>query len=269
MSIKLIAIDLDGTLLNSHHQVSNRIKTAIANATHKGVHIVLASGRPYTGIKQYLAELGLNSREHFCISNNGSLIHQADTGEHLNEFLLDFESYQELEQLSHQIDVSIHALGDDKMFTSNRHIGQYTVHDAYLTQTPLFYCPADEMDPSSSFSKVMFSAQPELLTLAESKIPSHFYQKYTLVRSTPFFLECLNLGANKGIAMQVVADKLKINHDEMMCIGDQNNDLPMFDYAKYKIAMGNASDAIKDKATFVTTSNDEDGVAVAIEKFVS
>jgi len=269
MSIKLIAIDLDGTLLNSHHQVSDRIKKTITNATNQGVHIVLASGRPYTGIRQYLAELGLNRREHFCISNNGSLIHQADTGEHLNEFLLDFNSYQELEQLSRQIDVSIHALGDNKMFTSNQHIGQYTVHDAYVTQTPLFYCPADEMKPSLSFTKVMFSAQPEQLTVAESKIPSHFYQKYTLVRSTPFFLECLNLGANKGIAMQVIADKLNIHYDEMMCIGDQNNDLPMFDYAKYKIAMANAADSIKDKATFVTTSNDEDGVAVAIEKFIS
>lgn len=269
MSIKLIAIDLDGTLLNSYHQISDNVKKAINYATNQGIQVVLASGRPYAGIKQYLAELDLNQRNYFCISNNGSLIHQADTGEHLNEFLLDFNSYQELEQLSRQIDISIHALGDNKMFTSNRHIGHYTVHDAYITQTPLFYCPASEMNPASSFTKVMFSGEPELLTIAESKIPSQLYQKYTIVKSTPFFLECLNLGANKGIAMQVIADKLTINYDEIMCIGDQNNDLPMFEYAKYKIAMGNAGQSIKDQASFVTTSNDEDGVAVAIEKFIN
>ncbi|WP_392562729.1 sugar-phosphatase [Orbus sturtevantii] len=269
MSVKLIAIDLDGTLLNSHHQVSDRIKTTIAEAKSRGIQVVLASGRPYAGIKQYLAELELNRREYFCISNNGSVVHQADTGEHLTEFLLDFKSYQELELLSRQIDISMHALANNAIFTANKKIGPYTVHESYLTQTPLIYCPVDEMNPNLSFTKIMLSGLPEQLSRAESKIPADFYQKYTLVKSTPFFLECLNLGANKGIAMQVIADKLNINYDEMMCIGDQNNDLPMFDYAKHKIAMGNAADAIKDKATFVTKSNDEDGVAVAIEKFIS
>lgn len=268
MSIKLIAIDLDGTLLNEHHQITTHVKNAIKNAVKKGIYIILASGRPFSGIAPYLEELDLKRRNQFSISNNGSVIHDNYHGEHLIEFPLSFIDYLKLEKLSRDIGVSMHTLADNKIFTANEHISHYTVHDAYVTNTPLIFRPADKMSSSLRFNKVMLCGEPEQLNVAETKIPGEFFKEYTLVRSTPFFLECLHPDANKGAAVDAIAKKLGITHDDIMCIGDQNNDLPMYSYAKYKIAMGNAIDAVKDVSTFITKTNNEDGVAHAINEFI-
>lgn len=268
MSIKLVAIDLDGTLLNTHHQISTGVKEAIDYAINKGIYVILATGRPFSGITPYLDELGLKRQDQFCISNNGSVIHDTSTGKHLMEFPLSFDDYLAIEKLSREIGISMHALADNKIFTANQNINHYTVHESYITNTPLMFRPVDKMDSSLRFNKIMLCGEPELLNLAESKIPAEFFNKYTMLRSTPFFLECLHPDANKGTAVNALAKKLNITEDEIMCIGDQNNDLPMFEFAKHKIAMGNAIDAVKEAATFVTKSNDEDGVAFAIKTFI-
>lgn len=268
MSIKLVAIDLDGTLLNAHHQITPHVKEAIQYAINKGVYVVLATGRPFSGIQPYLEELGLNRKEQFCISNNGSVIHDGLTGEHLVEFPLSFDDYLAIEQLSRDINISMHALADNKIFTANDNINRYTVHESYITNTPLMFKPVEQMDRNLRFNKIMLCGEAELLNIAESKIPTEFFKKYTMLRSAPFFLECLHHEANKGTAVNALANKLNITAEQIMCIGDQNNDLPMFNYAKHKIAMGNAIDAVKQAATFVTKSNNDDGVAFAIQTFI-
>ena len=269
MSIKLVAIDLDGTLLNSHHQITPAVKEAILHAKDKGVHIVLASGRPYSGIAPYLKELGLDNANNYCISNNGSVIHQADTGEHLAEDLLDFEDYRFFESLSREIGVHMHVLADNMIFTANRHIHQYTVHDAFLTNTPLVYCPSHEMDPQLNFTKFMIIDNPEVLSDRINYIPADTFDCYSLVRTSPYFLEIYNKSVNKGHALKILSEKLALTPDKIMAIGDQNNDIQMLEFAQVSVAMGNAATHIQQLAKFVTTTNDQDGVASAINRFVN
>ncbi|MFS1192878.1 HAD-IIB family hydrolase, partial [Enterococcus lactis] len=96
----------------------------------------------------------------------------------------------------------------------------------------------------------------------------HFTEKYTTVKSTPFYYEIMNKNASKGNALAKLADHLGLNKDEVMAIGDNENDLSMIDYAGIGVAMGNATENVKTIADVHTTSNDEDGVAQIIEKMV-
>lgn len=269
MSIKLVAIDLDGTLLNSQHQITPAVKDAVIQAKNKDVRVVLASGRPFSGISPYLKELGLDNASDYCISNNGSVIHQANDGTHLIENLLDFADYQYFVSLANDVGVHMHALAQNTMFTANRHISHYTVHDAYLTNTPLVYCPANEMDTDLKFTKFMMVDQPEKLSVGIGYIPEDAFESYSLMHTSPYFLEISNKTASKGAALQLICEKLGITPDKVMSIGDQNNDVQMLQYAKVPVAMGNAIDNVRNIAKFVTTTNNEDGVAAALNKFIN
>ncbi|HGV3502200.1 TPA: sugar-phosphatase [Providencia stuartii] len=269
MSIKLVAIDLDGTLLNPQHQISPAVKDAVIQASQKGVYVVLASGRPFSGITPYLKELGLNTANNYCISNNGSVIHQASDGSHLVEVPLDFDDFQYFEELARNVGIHMHALADNTMFTANRHISHYTVMDAYLTNTPLVYCPVNEMDTSLAFTKFMMIDHPETLETGISYIPENVFDNYALTRTSPYFLEISNKAANKGAALQIICEKLGLTPDKVMSIGDQNNDIQMLQYASVSVAMENAAEPIRRMAKFVTTTNEEDGVAIAINKFIN
>lgn len=269
MSIKLVAIDLDGTLLNSQHQITPAVKEAVIQAKNNDVHIVLASGRPFSGISPYLKELGLDNASDYCISNNGSVIHQANNGAHLIEDLLDFTDYQYFEALSREISVHMHALAQNTLFTANRHISHYTVHDAFLTNSPLVYCPANEMNSDLQFTKIMMIDHPETLSVGIGYIPEDVFENYSLMRTSPYFLEISSKTASKGAALQKICEKLGITPDKVMCIGDQNNDIKMLQYAKVPVAMGNAIDAVRSIAKFITETNNNDGVALAINKFIN
>ncbi|QXX81240.1 sugar-phosphatase [Providencia sp. R33] len=267
MAVKLIAIDLDGTLLNTHHQVSDYVANVLQQAKKNNIHIILASGRPYSGIQPYLQQLGLDKAGNYCISNNGSVIHDASNGNHLIDFLLGMDDYQKIYQQTEELALSLHALGDHKIFTANKVIGFYTTHEAYLSNTLIHYVPMDEMPKDLLFTKLMISSEENYLSSVIKKIPASYFQQYTLVRSTPYFLEVLNKNANKGLAIQALAQQLDLYKHEIMCIGDQNNDLPMFDAAGICVAMENATEELKSRATYITSCNDSDGVAKAIEQY--
>ncbi|TBL88632.1 sugar-phosphatase [Hafnia alvei] len=268
MSIKLIAIDLDGTLLNNDRMVAPAVKQAILAAKAQGVHVVLATGRPFIGAQQYLHELELDTAGCYCLCNNGGLIVHAENGEPLFETLLDNADYLYLESLSRQVGSHFHALDHHKLYTANRDVSKYTVHESFITGIPLHFCPADEMDKSIRFPKVMMIDHPEVLDAAIARIPPEAYERYTMMKSSPYFLEVLNKDADKGKGIARLAQYLNIPRENVMCIGDHGNDLAMVEYAGVGVAMGNAEPAIKDAAQFVTTTNQEDGVAVAINKFV-
>ncbi|PIJ49557.1 sugar-phosphatase [Erwinia sp. OLTSP20] len=267
MAVKLIAIDMDGTLLNPQHQVSAGVNAAISAAKAKGIKVVLATGRPYVGIVRYLKELDLQQDDQYAISYNGALVHRAVDGEPVSEVSLGFDDYLYFEKLARQLGVHFQALDKTALYTANKDISEYTVHEAYLTGIALRYCPRDEMDPHTTFPKVMMIDKPALLDAAIAALPQAAWDKYTLLKSAPYYLEILNKRVNKGYGVKVLADLLGLKPEEIMAIGDQENDIAMIQYAGTGVAMGNAIEPVKAAAQFVTRSNSEDGVAYAIERF--
>ena len=266
--IKLIASDLDGTLLTSHHTLSVMTSCNIRMAAESGVRIVLASGRPWTGIAPYIAELGLNQPGNFCISNNGALIHDAADGRIINAHTLSFNEYLEIEALAREIGVHCHAVTPDGMFTANRDISPYTVRESFLTNMSLEYCPIYEMDPGAVFSKVMLIDEPDVLTDALKNVPEEMKLRFTMVKSAPFFFEVLNARANKGNAVAWIAENLSIELSNVMCIGDHENDISMIKLAGLGVAMGNAVPNTLAAADVTTFDNDNDGVGEAIARYV-
>lgn len=263
--IKLIAIDIDGTLLNSHHQITDEVKQTLIQKRQEGVYIVLCTGRPIRGVEDYLKELNLTSDDDYVITFNGALAQNVKTRETLAHHTLDIHDYYALHRLSLELDLHFHTETMDAMYTSNRDISPYTVIESGMTNMPLHYRTPEEMDRNMTISKMMIIDEPSLLDERIPQIPSEFTEKYEFVKSMPFFLEVLNKQASKGNALADLAERLGIKQEEVMAIGDNLNDLTMIEYAGCGVAMGNAEEAVKEIANQVTKTNDEDGVAYAVK----
>lgn len=268
MAIKLIAIDMDGTLLNPQHEITPAVKEAIKAARDKGVAIVLATGRPFIGVLRYLVELDLQQKGQYCITNNGALVQQAASGDCVAEVTLNYNDYRYFEQLSRELGVHFQALTKSLLFTANKDISEFTVHESFLTGIPLRYRTVEEMDKTATFPKVMMIDPPEILDDAIRRIPQDVLERYTIMKSSPYYLEILNKKVNKGAGVKILSERLGLAREEIMAIGDQENDLAMLDFAGTGVAMGNGIDSVKSVAQFITKTNREDGVAYAIEKFV-
>ncbi|WP_213947079.1 sugar-phosphatase [Luteibacter sp. dw_328] len=266
--IELIAIDMDGTLLDSAHTLSPRVKAAITAARARGVRIVLATGRPFSGIEMYLEELGLAGDDEYCITFNGAVIQNASGTKSVAETTLGYDDFRYCEKIARDLGVHFHVLYERSMMTPNADISSHTVRDAYISHTPLLYRSVEQVDPAWRFRKFMMVDDEAVLDKAIANLPPELMQRYTVVKSAADFLEILHPEAGKGRALATLAAYLGVPSERIMAIGDQENDLVMLEFAGVAVAMGNAIDAVKAVADHVTTSNNEDGVAVAIERYV-
>ncbi|HDS0947821.1 TPA: sugar-phosphatase [Stenotrophomonas maltophilia] len=267
-TIELVAIDMDGTLLDPAHRLTQRAKAAIAQARALGVHIVLTSGRPVSGLAPFLAELGIGGNDDYCIACNGGLVRRIGTGENVAEFPLSFDDFLYCEQVARDIGVHFQALDGQRLYTPNQDISRYTVIDSHLSHVPLSYRRVEDMDRSMSFIKLMMIDEPEVLDAAIAHLPAELTERFAVLKSAPFFLEVFDRRAGKGPSLQKLAEHLGIDRANVMAIGDQENDLTMLQFAGTSVAMGNAIDAVKAVARFETTTNAEEGVARAIETYV-
>lgn len=268
MSIKLVAIDIDGTLLNSNRKISLKVKETLQRANENGMSIVLCTGRPLPGVKEQLTELNLYGDNDYVITYNGSLVQATKSNEIISQYTLSHNDFLEIELMSRAVGAHLHAIDDQTIYTTNRDIGKYTVHEAYLVDMPLKYRTVEEMTPDMSIIKMMMIDEPEVLDKAISQLPDEFIEKYTTVKSTDFYYEILNKKASKGNALAKLAEHLGIAQSETMAIGDNENDLSMIEYAGIGVAMGNATESVKRAADIQTTSNDEDGVAEILLKYM-
>ncbi len=267
MTIKLIALDMDGTLLLPDHTISPAVKAAIAEARARGIKVVLTTGRPYAGVHRYLQMLDMDQEGDFCITYNGALVQKAGDGSTVAQTTLSYDDYRYLEQMSREVGSHFHALDRHTLYTANRDISYYTVHESYVATIPLVFCEAEKMPEDIALLKVMLIDEPEILDAAIARIPQEVKARYTLLKSAPYFLEILDKRVDKGTGVRSLAQSLGILPEEVMAVGDQENDIAMITYAGIGVAMGNAIDPVKEVADYITRTNLEDGVAHAIERF--
>ncbi|MGT2637424.1 sugar-phosphatase [Streptococcus ratti] len=266
MSIKLVAVDIDGTLLNNKREITPDVFAAIQEAKKEGVKIVIATGRPIAGVTDLLEELNLRNHGDYVITFNGGLV-QDTTGEVLVKEPLAYDDYLDIELLSRKLGVHMHAITKEGIYTANRNIGKYTVHEASLVNMPVYYRTPEEM-VDKEIVKIMMIDEPDILAAAITNIPDSFYQHYTIVRSRPFYLELMNKKVSKGTAVAHLAQKLGLSKDETMAIGDEENDRTMLEAVGNPVVMENGIPELKKIAKYITKSNDDSGVAYAIKKWV-
>ncbi|MEG1409590.1 MAG: sugar-phosphatase [Terrisporobacter sp.] len=268
MKYKLIALDIDGTLINSYHQLTEVVKDSIAKAKNKGVKVVLCTGRPLKGVESFLEELNLKEEGDYAATFNGALVQDTFSKDPISHLTLNYNDLVDLYNLSVKVGSRSHFYDTKTLYTFNKDISDYTVLESNLTGAHLNVTSLSDVPNDIAMSKFMMIDHPEILDECVKKIPAEYYDKYTIVRSTPFFLEFLNPQANKGAGIGLLAHELGIKQDEIICVGDAGNDKHMIEYAGLGVAMGNATEDIKDLADYITLSNDDDGVAHVINKFI-
>lgn len=266
--IKLIAIDIDGTLVNSKKEITHRVKEVIQRAQSLGKKIVICTGRPLSGAQRYLDELGSNDQDdQFVISYNGAVA-ESTSGKVLFKRELSYEDYIELEVISRKLGLHFHAVGLDRIYTANRDLGYYTIYNSRIVNLGISYRTQEEMK-NIPIIKCMYVDEPNYL---DEKIKSSLFKvvesRVTLSKTEPFYYEATAANTTKATGLEVLCKHLHITQNEVMALGDQANDLPMLQYAGIGIAMGNAVEVTKKGADQVTLDCDHDGVAVAIDKML-
>lgn len=263
---KLLALDMDGTLLTTDKKVSKNTEAAIKAAEKKGVKIVLASGRPLDGLNRYLEELDLIKGEDYVLSFNGGLV-QNTRGKIVSKVCLKGNDLKNIYEISKKLNVNIHAFSaKDGLITPKT--SQYTEYEATMNGIDITIKDFNEVDDNEDIIKVMMIDPQEILDPAIKELPSEIYEKYSVFKSAPYFLEFTHKEVDKGLGLKKLGEYLGIKQEEIIACGDAGNDLSMVKYAGLGVAMGNATEEIKQAANFITDSNDEDGIVKVIEKFI-
>ncbi|WP_165004007.1 MULTISPECIES: Cof-type HAD-IIB family hydrolase [unclassified Enterococcus] len=266
--IKLVAIDLDGTLLNEEKKISEENKQALAKAKEQGVKIVLCTGRPLAAMAHYLQELGLVDEGDFSITFNGSLVQKNDTGEIIEKKVMEVADIHRLYKLAQQLELPLDVLSDNVVLqlpSAPKKQSLYNVLNKLLQ-----FQPASLSDITDQFvlNKAVIAYPQEELDPKIKEIPASFHEKYEIIKTRSMLLEFMPKGVTKAYGISLLAKDLGLEKEEIMAIGDEENDLPMIEYAGLGVAMANAVPFVKEAANYVTASNEENGVAEAIKKFV-
>ena len=262
--IKLIAIDIDGTLVNSKKKITPEVKFAIKAAQKAGKKIVICTGRPLSGAQQYLDELGLNYQDNqYVVSFNGAVV-ESTSGNAIFKKGLDYQEYIDLEAIARKLQLHFHAVGLNRIYTANRDLSPYTIYNSRIVKLDVSYRTQEEMQ-KVPIIKCMYIDDPDYL---DSKINNPIFEsikdRVVLSKTEPFYFEATASGVDKGSGLKVLCEHLGISVANVMAIGDQANDMPMINYAGIGIAMGNAVQVTKDHADMITADCDHNGVAVAI-----
>lgn len=266
--IKAIALDIDGTLLNSKKELSNRTKLAVAKAMERGVKIIIASGRPYSGVEEYAKELGIFEKGGYILCFNGGQIQNCFTGEIIYDvYLEDNVKYKILDIIKQYHRGIIMTYRGNVLLTENGRdegIKRGALHNRLVIE---------EVEDLSKhidhrISKFIMQGSPEYIESIVEDVRKSIGNLATVCRSEKVLLEFMPFGVDKGTALAGFVERMGLQKEEIMACGDSYNDDTMIAYAGIGVAMGNAVPEIKQIADYITCSNDEDGVAVAIEKFV-
>jgi Cof subfamily protein (haloacid dehalogenase superfamily) len=264
--IKLIALDLDGTLLNSQKEISPENLAAVAAARAKGVHVVLTTGRPLVAIQPFLKTLKMLDFEDFSITFNGGLV-QRNTGQILSKKSFSYEEITEIKALTSEFGIPCDILSEEKVYQSTSSVpSQYQNINKLLTYLPMDFA---EIPQDVVYNKIVSCTEAELLDTALTQIPAEFSGRFELFKTQAKLLEFMPKGINKAYGLTQLIGELGLKRENLMAMGDEANDLSMIAWAGYGVAMANAVDAVKHEARIVSEwTNDEHAVARVIEQYV-
>ncbi|MDE7263871.1 MAG: Cof-type HAD-IIB family hydrolase [Anaeroplasmataceae bacterium] len=265
--IKLCTIDLDGTLFDNQKRISEENKLAIEQAKKNGCKIVIATGRPYAGVRPVLEELNLISEEDYVICYNGAKVFNTKTLEIVFSSTLTALDIKKLYQESKRLKTFFHAFQKNEALLTDQH-NPYTDVEVRINKIEDHIVDFTQLEDEVEFLKCMMVGKDEDITQAMKHLNPMYNLSYCVVRSSPIFLEFLNPSTNKGSALEALARYLGISMKETMAIGDAGNDLAMIERSAIGVAMENSFPEIKKVANFITTSNENSGVAKALNQFV-
>lgn len=263
---RAIALDLDGTLTNHDKVVTQKTREALLQAEAEGVVIILASGRPTYGIEPVAECLELDKRGGYILSYNGGNIVNAKTGEKLFAQFLPDEVipilYRYAKEKNHALlgyagNEIITEMPDDPYVKEESRINKMNIRKV----ENLF----EALEPHPT--KLLMTGDPADMLKAENELSEILGDRMDIFRSAPFFLELVPKGIDKAKSLLRLLSKINLTPADMIAFGDGYNDLSMLKQAGMGVAMQNAAPEVRAEADYITLSNEEDGVAAALEHF--
>ena len=267
MKYKAIILDLDGTLTNDAKEITPRTKAALMAAQQQGVRVVLASGRPTYGIQPLADELEIGGYDGYVLAFNGGKVVKWSDKSVVFEQKLEPELVPGLYKAAMDGDFQILTYQGEGIAATNIK-DEYVVHEAFINKMPLMQYDDFLNQLVFPINKCLIVGAPEPLAKLEHGLSKELEGKMNVYCSAPFFLECVPLGIDKAASLQRLFDSLGIKAEETIACGDGHNDLSMIQFAGLGVAMANAAPEVKAAADYVTLSNEEDGVACVVEKFI-
>lgn len=272
MKYKLICMDMDGTLLNSKKEISERSIRAIEKAHDLGIKVVIATGRIFVSAEYYGDIIGVKAP---IIASNGAYVREKDKNEAIYEEGLGEENYKLILEMLDKYDIVPHFYTDCTIYTGK------------LVHSSLSYNNANKNMPINrqvkiriidNWDKFISSERPNFLKVMvvdddgekinRAKEEFKKLNKFQVVSSLKNSFEIMSKSTSKGKALSRLCDYYEISKEEVIAIGDNENDISMITYAGLGVAMGNGEEEVKNIADYITDTNDEDGVAKVIEKFI-
>jgi len=265
MAIKLVAIDLDDTLLGTDLKISDGAVRSIRELRERGIWITLATGRMFRSARPYALELGMDVP---LITYQGALVKNAVSDQVLFHRPVPEPWGHAVGEAAREAGCFYQAYFDDNLYMERlTSEGEAYANMAGVTPViePDLLGRIKEQEPTKLL--IINNDIPQLQQM-EMQMRRSFGDRLYITRSKPYYLEFMNTEATKGRALKVVSEYFGVDRLEVMAIGDSFNDIEMLKFAGLAVVMGNAPQKVKRYADYVTESNDEDGVAMAIQRLV-
>lgn len=280
--IKILAFDLDGTLLTSEKKIDERTKAAIQKAMDQGIHVVLASGRDRAGTRFVYEPLGLENGENFLALINGQIIYDFKKREYDVEDVLGPADGYAIQNVCRQYGIEgIFMCGYDTYSYLSQAGRVKKAARSLLTGEPKDYglkegkeernyieLPFRPYEFTQDINKVCMVETPKFFEKNLPKLRADL-KHYDLLMVGPGWLEIMPKGVSKASALKKIAEKVGVSLNEVMAFGDAENDIAMIEEAGIVVAMGNAMDTLKEKADLVTATNNENGIGQVIEALLA
>lgn len=268
----MVALDLDGTTFDSAGDISERNASALTEAAARGVHIVVSTGRSYASLPQHIKDVkGIE----YAITSNGAHVNIMEDGEQIYSDFLDPEAVEEIAEVKGltgaDIEVFINgrAYVDESYYNDVKENGCAYRNADYViwSRRPVPDVTSLMLEHKEEIENVNF-IYPTIEMLEEAKPRVCAIRNATITSSFVNNLEAGGPNTSKKTALLWLMDRLGVDAEELMCCGDAPNDIAMVELAGIGVAVANAWGGLKDHADYITASNDDDGIALAVEKFV-
>ncbi len=265
MKYKLMAVDIDGTLVDSSGNLAEETVKAIRLAVSEGLVFSICTGRPVQGVEGLVERIGLDIP---LITYNGAMVLTGKSREILYQQVMTEEDSRNIISLGEKYGTTLVIWQDNKLYAPK--INERVLKYKEGANVEPILLSKEEMDIllKKGPTKILWYDDPEIISRYQDEVGSYLSPNVNYHTSKPIYLEFVDKRASKAIAMEKLGEYYGIKRNEMIAVGDGWNDLSMIEYAGLGIAMANAPAEIRDKAGFVTLSNDENGVAHAIYKFI-
>lgn len=265
--IQLIALDCDGTLINDQGRITERTQQALITAQKQGIKVALVSGRPRTGFHYETEALQLHQHHGLIGAYNGGLVLDVTTGETRFKKGINLVEAREFLTAIQDLNLTYIVDYDGKLYT-NTPDNQYVQHESHAHRLELVYEPKLHEVIDFQPVKILLTQDPDYIDTITPNIQNLCGENLHTIRSTPFYLEITARGVNKSHALDHICQAIGIQKRNVIAFGDQLNDMEMLRDAGISVAMGNATQEIKDIADIITDDNNHDGIATVIEELL-